>query len=205
MKRFILLSFVFLGLGFYELSGGADFDPVAAREAAVLARGGSLDRDPAADMRLAGAVQEEDALPSVTRMSLNLTSFDDVLSDDAPRQPQSSATIEPAEPAQNAIAVTPVTFENPADNQTVLPSLIFPGNSARASSDAVTEPRDLRLVSASAVNMRGGPGTGFDVVTRLDRDTQVEVLQDDGTGWVRLRPVEGGPEGWIADFLLTGG
>lgn len=53
--------------------------------------------------------------------------------------------------------------------------------------------------------MRSGPGTSYDVVTRFGRNTAVEVLEDSGTGWVRLRPAEGGPSGWIADFLLTGG
>ena len=34
MKRFILLTFGFLGWAFYEMSGGADFQPASARMAA---------------------------------------------------------------------------------------------------------------------------------------------------------------------------
>jgi len=30
-------------------------------------------------------------------------------------------------------------------------------------------------------------------------------LQDPGNGWVKLRPLDGGPEGWMAEFLLTSG
>ncbi|MGZ2256226.1 SH3 domain-containing protein [Roseobacter sp. A03A-229] len=202
MKRFIFLSFAFLGLGFYELSGGADFDPIAARNDAVLARSGvDLSTEPSgAETGETVQLAQSAPLPEVTQVSLNLTSLGDVLErDDAP-------VVEPTPaiaPTAEAASVTPVTFT--ANDDVVLPSLIFPGNTSRASSDEVADPRDLRAISADRVNMRGGPGTGFDVVTQLERNTQVEVLQDDGSGWVKLRPVDGGPEGWIADFLLTSG
>ncbi|WP_299680235.1 SH3 domain-containing protein [uncultured Roseobacter sp.] len=205
MKRFIVLSFAFLGLAFYELSGGSDFDPIAARNEAVLARSG-VDLNAGPSNPDAGDTIEfvqADARPEVTQVSLNLTSLGDVL------ERQDSTTAEPTPtiaPQPEVASVTPVTFTR--DEDVVLPSLIFPGSTARASSDAVNaaaDPRDLRSVSADRVNMRGGPGTRFDVVTQLQRDTRVEVLQDDGSGWVKLRPVDGGPEGWIADFLLTSG
>lgn len=206
MKRFILLSFGFMALAFYELSGGADFDPVAARNAAVMARtDGAL---PAEPVEVATA---ETNAPEVTRMSLSLTSFEDVLTErEAPAPPaaETPAAPEPQVAAletPNVVGITAVTFDGTPDAQGVVPSIIFPGTSTQASSAAVSTPRDIRFVSAAVVNMRGGPGTGFDVVTKLNRDTQVEILQDDGTGWVKLRPLTGGPEGWIADYLLTNG
>lgn len=203
MKRFILLSFGFLGFAFYEMSGGAEFDPVAVRNAAVLARSGadiSTQDTQTAQAEAEPAVQRE--VQEVTRMSLNLTSISAVLEEEEPATSASSRnTIPTAAPA----SVTNVTFKNPSDSGVVLPSIIFPGTTAQASSAAVTQARDVRYVSGTLVNMRGGPGTGFDVVAQLDQDTEVEVLQDDGTGWVKLRPVSGGPEGWIADFLLTSG
>jgi uncharacterized protein YgiM (DUF1202 family) len=55
------------------------------------------------------------------------------------------------------------------------------------------------------VNVRGGPGTDFGIVTRLVRGDEVEILEDNGDGWVRLRLLGGGTEGWMADFLLTDG
>lgn len=201
MKRFILLSFGFLGFAFYEMSGGAAFDPVAARNAAVLARSGTdISAQDIQTAQAEPAVRREEQ--EVTRMSLNLTSLSAVLEEEDPVTPTSSRSIaSTAAPA----SVTNVTFKNPSDSGVVLPSIIFPGNTAQASSAAVTQTRDVRYVSGTLVNMRGGPGTGFDVVAQLDQDTEVEVLQDDGTGWVKLRPVSGGPEGWIADFLLTSG
>jgi uncharacterized protein YgiM (DUF1202 family) len=51
--------------------------------------------------------------------------------------------------------------------------------------------------------MRNGPGQSFDVVGKLGNGERVEILQDPGDGWVKLRVVEGGRVGWMADFLLT--
>ncbi|WP_300009941.1 SH3 domain-containing protein [uncultured Roseobacter sp.] len=200
MKRFIFLSFGFLGFAFYEMSGGAEFDPIASRNAAVLARSGAdISAQDIQTAQAEPAVQREE---EVTRMSLNLTSLSTVLEEEEPEPRTSSRHVtSPTAPA----SVTNVTFRNPSDSGVVLPSIIFPGNTAQASSAAVTQTRDVRYVSGTLVNLRGGPGTGFDVVAQLDQDTEVEVLQDDGTGWVKLRPVAGGPDGWIAEFLLTSG
>lgn len=63
--------------------------------------------------------------------------------------------------------------------------------------------RDIRAVDGDRVNMRNGPGTSFSVLASLPRDTRVEVLTDPGDGWVRLRPINGGPVGWMASYLLT--
>ena len=53
--------------------------------------------------------------------------------------------------------------------------------------------------------MRGGPGTNYAVVNRMVRGDKVEILQSPGDGWVQLRPVGGGPVGWMAEFLLGDG
>ena len=72
---------------------------------------------------------------------------------------------------------------------------------AAAAADGI----DIRAVSGDRVNVRDGPGTNYSVVNQLVRGDKVEVLQDAGDGWVKLRPVDGGPVGWIASFLLTEG
>lgn len=64
-------------------------------------------------------------------------------------------------------------------------------------------PADLRSVAGTRVNMRDGPGTNFDVLVTLDGGTTTEVLFADGTGWVRIRVVDTGLEGWMAERLLT--
>lgn len=60
-------------------------------------------------------------------------------------------------------------------------------------------------LAADAQNVRGGPGTDYGVVTKLTSGDAVEVLMDNGDGWVKMRPVDGGVEGWMADFLLAAG
>lgn len=65
---------------------------------------------------------------------------------------------------------------------------------------------DLRVVSGTRVNLRGGPSTTYDVVTQLLKGAEVEVLDDTGDGWVRLRTIPGNEVGWMsADFLEAGG
>ncbi|WP_417211648.1 SH3 domain-containing protein [Antarctobacter sp.] len=67
----------------------------------------------------------------------------------------------------------------------------------------VPESRDLRVVSASRVNLRDGPATSYDVVAKLDEGVEVEVLDDTGDGWVKLRVVDGDTLGWMSDDFLT--
>ena len=205
MKRFILLSFAFMALGFYELSGGADFDPVAARDAAVLARAEQSGTKRAATTALADATPQAaaqprkvDDAPEVTRTDLNLLSVDKVLAASEPVAPRETVELASAAPDEDASLPDPIEGA-----PLVLPSLAFAGSSLQASSDAVQVPRDIRSVAGVAVNMRAGPGTEHSVVAQLDRNTEVEILQDAGTGWVQLRPVAGGQTGWVADFLLA--
>lgn len=62
---------------------------------------------------------------------------------------------------------------------------------------------DIREVTGTRVNMRMGPGTGFDVITTLDGGTQLEVLEVNADGWANVSTVELGVEGWMAARLLT--
>lgn len=68
---------------------------------------------------------------------------------------------------------------------------------------AVERDVDLRLVDANRVNMRNGPSTNFQVIAKLARGDEVEVLQTPGDGWVKLRVVSTGRVGWMAERLLT--
>ena len=64
---------------------------------------------------------------------------------------------------------------------------------------------DIRAVTSNRVNVRGGPGTNFDIVGKLVRGAEVEILSDAGTGWVEMRSLDGQTIGWMADFLLSDG
>lgn len=62
---------------------------------------------------------------------------------------------------------------------------------------------DRREVLGDLVNMRAGPGTGFEVLARLSEGAAVEVLEEAGDGWLRLRVVATGETGFIADWLVS--
>ena len=62
---------------------------------------------------------------------------------------------------------------------------------------------DLRRVRGSRVNMRGGPGTSYGVLMVLPRDREVEVLRENGSGWVKLKDSETGRIGWMASKMLV--
>ncbi|WP_428926647.1 SH3 domain-containing protein [Marinibacterium sp. SX1] len=101
-----------------------------------------------------------------------------------------------------------------SDTVTVAPSLATavarpvtaaPDPAAAPRDDFISPQRDIRSVNGSSVNMRNGPGTNYSVLARLGRDAKVEIIADPGNGWVQLRPLQGGPVGWMADYLLTRG
>ena len=196
MGRFILISFGFMAWAFYEMSGGADFDPIAHRTATVQARMEASGQP--APWEIAEAETPE-AEPEVTRASLNLSTLDEVLTEDT-AQPDAPSI----QPAQAGVIKASLNTSQSNETSIVLPSLIekTPQPASVTVDDA---PADICAVSGNIVNVRGGPGTSYSVVNQLDRGDEVEILQDPGNGWVELRPVAGGEAGWMADFLLTGG
>lgn len=58
-------------------------------------------------------------------------------------------------------------------------------------------------VVTSNVNLRSGPGTGYDVIGTVRRGEQVDVQQCQGS-WCYI--VKSGPDGWVsANYLSAGG
>lgn len=194
MKTFILLTFGFLGFAFYEMSGGSEFEPASAR----LAAAEPVEADTAVVAQVAdeaapapAPITKIDTTPSVTRASLNLADVSDSAR---------PATIQPA------AATRSVQIIDSADTpQIILPSLIATTNTSAPASSVYETSDDVRTVSGNRVNVRGGPSTNFDIVSKLTRGIEVRILEDNGDGWVRMQPVDGGPVGWMADFLLTSG
>jgi len=200
MLRFIFVSFAFLAFVFYEMSGGSEFNAEQLRQSRVEAPT-AVETKQLEERRIAAAAQI--AAEDVTRVSLSLTSVNDVLRPTNLRTQRARQTPKTEEPVG-------ISEEDPV---IILPSLIVDravitpvdfGSQATAEQVApvVSGEFDVRSVTGSSVNVRGGPGTGFGVVNRLVRGDKVEILQNPGDGWVQLRPVGGGPVGWMAEFLL---
>lgn len=202
MKTFILLSFFFLGFAFYAMSGGPSFDPEETREARIAARLAEAPQPESPEPEKAPATDN-----AVTRVALSLATIDDVLGERS--EPAPAAAEPPAASVQTSLEATDLSNVPVAritsDNQIILPSIIFPGATTAATSASAIGSTDVRSVTRTNVNVRGGPGTEYGVVTQLTQGDKVEVLDDPGNGWVQLRPLNGGPVGWMADFLLTRG
>ena len=62
---------------------------------------------------------------------------------------------------------------------------------------------DVRNITAASVNVRGGPSTSFEVVDRLSRGEQVEVVEISDNGWARVRIQGDGVEGWMSAKFLS--
>lgn len=201
MVRFIIITFAFLAFAFYEMSGGADFDAEQTRLSRIEAPAEVKEES------LAQA-EAEPATPiipeNVTRVSLNLNSVGDVL------RPQRTVRTTAARPRTVEDETETDIALNEEEPTIILPSLIVDNAIITPvdfnAPDVVDESsNDVRAVSARSVNVRGGPGTDYSIVNRLTRGDKVEVLQDPGNGWVKLRPMNGGTIGWMADYLLSEG
>lgn len=210
MKSVIVLTFGFLGLAFYEMSGGDEFAP--ASERMYTFSGAIVPETPQeapvaapAPVVLATAEKAKEVLPAheaaVTRVSLNLTNVASAAKVVKARQVAPATT--PAVEAR--VSTVPVNI-NSADTPAIIPSLIAPNDTGAAviQTSAVTQ-RDTRAVTARRVNVRGGPGTDYGIVAKMVQGDRVEILEDTGAGWVRMRNIDDGTEGWMADFLLSNG
>jgi len=180
VRVYVPLTFLFLGWAFFEASGGVDFVP-AERPVAVA-------QAPAPAPVAAPAVDPEPAAE--------------------PTQPATFAQTQPTPEPSVAVAEPAPPVPAPA-----FTSLSTPGNSdigaappdeapiSLATPEAA--PDDVRLVAGDRVNMRTGPGTVYPVVTTLDRDTEVAVVEISTNGWASIEVLATGEIGWMSLRLLT--
>jgi hypothetical protein len=132
----------------------------------------------------------------------------------APAETRAAAPVAPAPsglpPTVRRLAESPVT--GPA-RPVILPDAVIdpaavqriaePGTARSAAPVASrSEGAAFRPVIAASANVRGGPSTGFPVVGRLTRGEEVEVVEADASGWLRIRVQGDGIDGWVAARLL---
>lgn len=183
MGKIIIVSFAFMAFAFYELSGGDEFVPIAEEKRAALEA-----EKAKAESMLAEAKTEE--ITPEPAAQLILASASAVATQPAPAVAKNDEVI---------AAVTAALEVDKAEQVTQAPAV-----ETAAVQEAEPEPaKDIREVTAARVNMRNGPGQNFNVLAKLTGGDAVEILQDPGDGWVKLRVVESGRVGWMADFLLT--
>ncbi|WP_425046607.1 SH3 domain-containing protein [Primorskyibacter sp. S87] len=214
-KRYVFLSFVFMGWGFYELSGGNDFEPrgiripSAEKQATaparpkpaaqlVQVRADTLVARPVLKSRtdqVRKAQAEPEPEPEITEAeaAARLAQVRASLSSGLEFFPQEGgANFRLASLEQGALSLETT---NPEPEST---------SESTAITTELSEPEpDIREVTGTRVNMRDGPGTIYPVVARLNIGREVEVLGDSGTGWLRLRVLPERQIGWIASSLVS--
>ncbi|MBS4009361.1 MAG: SH3 domain-containing protein [Roseovarius sp.] len=202
MWRFILVSFAFLGWSFYELSGGADYRPSAnSIQARALL---DTQRPQARPLRVNAIELAQDGTPrqdaEVTR---TITSLHDLGLSMGDKVVLTLASAE-GDPTPDPISLNLPTVR--VATPTALPDtpeVAQPVQAVALDGETLAAASDLRRVSGHSVNLRTGPGTGFGRVASLKHGTEVIVLSDPGEGWIKLRVVETGRIGWMAETLLT--
>jgi hypothetical protein len=205
MKSLIAVTFAFLAFAFYEMSGGDEFVPRKAEmiEAARLA---DAEREEDAGALEKPLLAQASATPEPVLRPVADAGSDVTLiraSAPDPRTPVITPLAEPLivnDTLEVAAAHPSITLVSLSQSATQ-----FAQPTARLNEPAPTgaASADIREVAGSWVNLRGGPGTGYDVLTSLQRGTEVEVLEADGYGWVRLRDRSSDNVGWMAESLLT--
>ncbi len=223
MWRLIAITFAFLGWSFYELSGGAAYQPlegsrqhVAAqkRAQAEAARVRLAKMDAEQDARVASAVWP--AVKDASKAGITPLGFavlggatSDIGSDTVTRASVDLDSL-PRIPATRAVGAHDAGVDKAKrvtlDADGAAPQSVPADQVAqvvKASLAEPTETKDIRQISGSRVNMRMGPGTKFSVAAKLVRGTEVEVLQNPGNGWLKLRVQDTGRVGWMADYLVT--
>lgn len=213
--RFVIVSFLFMGWAFWELSGGSDFEPrglrspepvkvtaarpkpapivdnsaVALVAKQAIAPAKTPDKpaaeNPAPDTQPQATSEEQ--IARIAQASQRLVSGLSLLSDSDTAQTFQLASLE-----QGAASL--VTREDePAEAP----------ETAEPAPETVPQAPDIREVAGTRVNMRDGPGTVFPIIARLNIGHQVEILGESGTGWYRLRVLPEQHVGWVAASLIS--
>ena len=179
-------------MAFHELSGGADFDSDASRSSRVEA--GSIKQGLP---KVTDFVVTEETPEIVAEETVN-----NLVSDEKIDSTFSDFLIKVDIEVAQASLIIEVEDEN--KSSIILSSLIEQPEAIGAlSSTQGSDVLEVRTVKSNSVNIRGGPRTDYDVVGRLTHGAEVEVLIDDGNGWVEMRSMDGDTFGWMANFSLS--
>ena len=210
MTRVILITFGVLGWAWFEMSGGSDFVPGEnGLQVLAEARPVAAPVVPAAVVTKPSVSSTVDVVARDTPLNHNSVIVAAPVASQAPAQIPALIKTAKAIPA----VVTPGAAVSPEKAVLLDTPIVMsdadatPAQSAAQSAavveEAVAAVVDYRTVTGSRVNLRGGPSTSFDVVAQLLRGEEVEILDDAGDGWVKLRALDGNDIGWMSDSFLT--
>lgn len=227
MWRLILPSFAFMGVAFYQLSGGADYAPRPDSLQVVMAERGIF-ATPApyvpTPVRVAEAADNGGAAlpPPVEPQADRLAAAETAPSAEDQAVSRALAALDSLPVTSMDTETARVTLASAPDRFGIDPVLGLSAMTGAITAvdpdmadlqvdtgaapllrDVPSTPADIRRVSGSLVNMREGPGRDYAQVDQLSGGTRVEVLESAGNGWLRLRTLDSGREGWMAGSLVT--
>ena len=192
MSRFVILSTAFLGWAFYEVSGGADFEPakrpIPRDQTQVAATGAETAAAPAAKpapepVSLGSFARVDTTRDAPARYTLSFSGAEGAVDPASLVQPAALVTDEPA-PAETPGADREAKPAEPDEAIATLPA------------------RPRATVSGSRVNLRNGPGTRYAVLGRLTLGDAAEILRENGNGWTKIRVIDSGRIGWMSSRFL---
>ena len=190
MWRFILISFAFLGWSFYVLSGGADYEP---RLESIQARA-KLDNvrplarpDPVQVVELVQEAPVSDDAEAVTR-ALSLLENLEVTTNGKIEVTLASVA------ADEIVAPTLEANTEKSELLTQVPDI---------AADQIAVMTDTRRVTGTVVNLRDGPSTFYLAIGSVSKGDAVDVLENPGEGWLKVRVTDTQQVGWMADWLVT--
>lgn len=171
--KFITATTLVLGLAFYQLSGGNNFEP-RTREIQTQEAGADPIKATQAPVFVAKTTAEIDVV-KVTKSELRVL----------------KASVAKDEPVKEMPSILMASLNTASDAQ----------EETTQQAETQTPTKEVRIVRANRANVRQGPGTKFSVIDRVERGVEVEILQDPGQGWVKFRNLESERIGWIATSL----
>ncbi len=232
MSRFVIVSFAFLGWGFYEISGGADFvaperpreqqaaasdirvSPTAAdnkfqRSAKI--RAASLVTTPVLQQAtVTPALSAANSRPAADPERRRAVALQNIAAAGNSLQSSTTAFAPSAETGllhmDNIEGGLAAMSNRPIEGLGSGGLVLNAGLSDTAPAQAEVSPEsylDIREIRASRVNMRQGPGTIYPVIGRLLAGDEVLVVEDSGTGWLQLRTKNDQRVGWVAASLVS--
>jgi len=169
MGKLMITTFLGLGLVFYEMSGGADFEPQSWDD--VVIADATADSAPAAQPQVTRG--QTASLIAVSAPAIEETTLEPTLAV-ATAPAAVIAAPEVVAPAAEPVAEV-VVAEETIETQIVEEVL---------TAAVETPAADMRYVAGSRVNMRTGPSTNYGVLDTLTRGTEAEVIEvDDLSGF----------------------
>lgn len=210
MWRFIVTSFALLGLAFYVLSGGADYEPAPGSLQAMADRpqpqGRTAPERPAPPSRSLAEI--EATMDNLRRTEAKTETEELPVTLAATRMDGAGLIAAEANRPKGEL----LSLDLPDDPMTMTRDIavdtLAEGNGVESAlAVALGQPRyessDLRWVGETMVDLRAGPGLSFDTVTRITKGTEVVVIEDPGHGWLKVQVTGDYQTGWVAEWLLV--